>query len=126
MPQPKVLIVDDDDDDRQSIARYLKLEGFSCRTAATGTAGLDALLTDPPAAAILDFGLEPTSIDICRQVRARPGTRNLNLLLFVLDKKGEAEAFAAGASGVIYKPFHLATIAARLRELVPGAADRQA
>ena len=117
MAHPKVLIADDDPDNLASISRYLNLEGFACGKVSSGFEAMGRLTDHPPACCLLDFGMDLDSLMICRRVRANPETKDLPMVLFVLTEADEGAALAAGASAVIYKPFHLATIAAVFRQL---------
>ncbi len=119
--RPLILIADDDSETLDSLTGYLDLEGFACVRALTGAEAMHTLSTQPIQAALLDQGLTPPdALEICRLLRAAPGGRDLPVLVFAFDDDEEAAAFAAGASAVIPKPYHLAAIGAQLREMVPG------
>jgi DNA-binding response OmpR family regulator len=67
-----VLIVDDDDGTRQTIARYLRLEGFTINLAATGREALDDVGRVEPAVVLLDCHLPDISgIDCLAELRRR-------------------------------------------------------
>ncbi len=119
-----VLVVEDDALQRQLLARFLEQQGY-CVWSAVGVAeafvrgqqGLpDAMLVD----AMLPDG---SGLEVCRQMRLRPGGARLPILLMtaydiepVIDG-----AFAAGATDFIAKPINLKLLDHRLRYLIRAA-----
>ena len=104
------------------LVRYLDLEGFECATAGNCDLALADIARRRPDAVILDCGMPGiASDDACRRLRADAATRELPVLLFAPTEAEEAAAIDAGATAVLPKPFHLATVAATLRQLFPDA-----
>ncbi len=118
MSRPTVLIADTNSRTSASVAKYLDLEGFACVRASNGAEVVASLTAGPPAALLIDYAIaEPAALEIIRGLRA---SSNLPVVVLVEEADQQAAALLAGASVVITRPFHLATVAARLRELVPG------
>jgi DNA-binding response OmpR family regulator len=69
----EVLIVEDNRDAAESLAEYLRLNGFSVRVEYTGPAALAAALAEPPDAVLCDINLPGLNgFDVARRIRAAP------------------------------------------------------
>lgn len=76
----QVLIADDNRDAADSMAMLLQMEGFEVSVAYNGQDALRMILTERPAAAILDIGMaDLTGYEVARRVR-ESGDRDLFLL----------------------------------------------
>jgi len=125
-----VLVVDDEPAVRQALQRALTFEGYDVRTAADGHAALDALLTDPADAILLDVAMPGVDgLEVCRRLRAA-GDRTPILMLTARHATADRVAgLDAGADDYLVKPFALEELLARLRALlrrttpVPGEDD---
>jgi len=74
--------------------------------AINGREGLELILTEKPAVAVVDYILPLlTGIEICREIRSRPEHADTRLLLFTADERDEVQkqAMEAGADLVIRK-----------------------
>jgi voltage-gated potassium channel len=105
--QPKKLvIVDDNPVILRLYSRLFQKAGFSPVTAVNGREGLDVIIKEKPAAAVIDFMLPFISgIEVCRQVRAQEGLQGIKLILFTGDNQPEtrSRALDAGADAVVVK-----------------------
>ena len=123
-------MVDDEPAVRQALQRALTFEGYDVRTAADGHAALDALLTDPADAILLDVAMPGVDgLEVCRRLRAA-GDRTPILMLTARHATADRVAgLDAGADDYLVKPFALEELLARLRALlrrttpVPGEDD---
>ena len=67
----EVLIVEDNRDAADSLAEFLRLNGFAVRVAYTGPTGLSAALSKPPDAVLCDINLPGLDgYGVARQIRA--------------------------------------------------------
>jgi two-component system, chemotaxis family, chemotaxis protein CheY len=88
-----VLIVDDDEITRQTIARYLSLEGHTAFVAPTGREGLDEAERLEPDVVLLDYHLpDMDGLEWLRQLRRRPSTRPPAVVIFTADWEVEHAA----------------------------------
>src|SRR5258708_26802861 len=121
-----ILVVDDEPAVRQALQRALSFEGYAVRTADDGRAALDALLSHPADAVLLDVtmpGLD--GLEVCRRLRAA-GDRTPILMLPA--RHGTADRVAgldAGADDYLVKPFALEELLPRILALLRRVATDQ-
>ena len=121
-----VLIADDDADLRELVSIAVLKAGFTV-TAAVGT-GTDAwamLQGSEIDLAVLDISMPGmTGLEVTRLARTEPGLEQLVVLIITADGSVSigAEAEAAGANGLLTKPFRVRELVRLLREHAP--ADR--
>lgn len=115
---PTVLVVEDDHALRDVIARALREEGLTVKTAADGRSALSSADAST-SVVVLDIGLpDADGRDVCLALRAR-GVHAPVIFLTAKDAVHERLAgFAAGADDYLTKPFAVAELVARLRVLV--------
>ncbi len=79
----EILLVDDDQDLRDSLQIILENHGYTVRTAGNGKEALEALKVQRPDLMILDIMMatETEGFDIAYEVKNRPGTRELPIIL---------------------------------------------
>jgi two-component system cell cycle response regulator len=78
----RLLLVDPVEATRTTLARRLESLGYAVETARDGVEGAASALRSPPAAVIADLWLPGVSgIQLCRLLRAEPGTQNVPILL---------------------------------------------
>jgi len=88
-----VLIVDDDEITRQTIARYLALEGHTAFVASTGREGLDEAERLEPDVILLDYHLpDMDGLEWLQQLRRRPSARPPAVVVFTADWEVEHAA----------------------------------
>ncbi len=127
---PRLLLVDDDSRLSSMVGDYLGQAGFEVETARSIAAGRDRLAGNTYDALVLDLMLpDGDGLDLCREVRGNPRTRQLPLLM--LTARGEPMdrivGLELGADDYIAKPFSprelLARVKALLRRASPQAGD---
>lgn len=118
----RILVVDDDDDIRSGIVLALQFDGALLTEAADGNAAVEALLHDPPEAIVLDLMLPGRSgflvLDEAKALQPPP------IVIMVTANEGrrhESYARTQGVDDYFVKPVPLATLSARLADLL---ADR--
>ncbi|MVU81166.1 response regulator [Nocardia sp. ET3-3] len=119
MSNDVVLVVDDDARVLASVARGLRLSGFTVATATDGASALQSMATCPPAAVVLDLNMP--GLDGVQVVTALRSLGN-EVPICVLSARSEVgdriSALTAGADDYLTKPFHLGELVARLQALL--------
>jgi CheY-like chemotaxis protein len=117
-----VLVIDDDPDILAVAEMSLRrVGGLEVLTAREGAAGLETAASRRPDAILLDAtmpGLD--GLAVIARLRGSPETAGIPVVFLTARIEPEAVAAlrAAGAAGVIEKPFDLFALPARLRELL--------
>lgn len=124
----RILVVEDDDALCTLLDYNLDAAGFEPVVVRDGDEALLRLREEPFDLAILDWMLPGTSgIEICRQIRAMPGTRGLPVIM--LTARGEEDdrvrGLDMGADDYVTKPFSVSELLARIRAILRrgGAGD---
>jgi DNA-binding response OmpR family regulator len=114
----RVLLADDSRSMRLVIAHALAAGGFDVRMVDDGHLLRDALLhPDAPRLVITDWQMPgPSGVEICREVRGRPGGDRFFFLVVTAntDQHHLLEALDAGANDFIRKPFSPPELLARV------------
>lgn len=123
---PKLLIIDDDAHLRESLAEVLELDGFECHQAGDAKHGIDAAQKVDPDAVIMDIQLPDSSgFQICQELRKRSKTTILIMMTGrFLSSEEKKQGFELGADEYITKPFDLAELSARIKQLLSRNAPR--
>ncbi len=114
----KILAVEDDPVAGAVLARTLQKLGHEVMTVADGASALDTLERDPVRVVVSDWmmpGLD--GLELCRRVRARPGTEYVYFILLTGKQPSEAnqrEAIEAGVDDFLSKPLATQDIWMRL------------
>ena len=128
--RPHILLIEDETALVELLRYNLEKEGFRITAAVDGEEGLAALAESRPDLLILDWMLPHVSgIEICRQIRRKPETRDLPVIM--LTARGEeadrVRGLEVGADDYVTKPFSPSELIARVRAVLrrtrPGAAD---
>ena len=128
--KPHILVIEDETALVELLRYNLEKEGFRITAAVDGEEGLAALAESRPDLLILDWMLPHVSgIEICRQIRRKPETRDLPVIM--LTARGEeadrVRGLEVGADDYVTKPFSPSELIARVRAVLrrtrPGAAD---
>ena len=114
----KVLVVENNPELLKLLSHLLEKEGFSVITAEAGNDAINLHMQRKPAIICLDIMLDDISgFDVCRQIRkSDPDVQ----IILITSKSRQVDINAgmqAGANDYIVKPFDLADITARLREV---------
>jgi len=102
----KILIIDDNPIILRLYTRLFKKSGFYPVTATDGREGLNLIIREKPAAAVIDYMLPVISgIEVCSEVRKREDCNGIKLILFTSDNRSETRkrAIDEGADKVVIK-----------------------
>ena len=116
----KLLIIDDDAHLRESLAEVLELDGFECHQAGAAKEGISAAQKIEPEVVIMDIQLPDSSgFQICQELRKRSKTMILIMMTGrFLSSEEKKQGFELGADEYITKPFDLAELSARIKQLL--------
>jgi two-component system copper resistance phosphate regulon response regulator CusR len=114
-----VLVVEDDPDLLAVLPRILTGAGYTVRTASDGEDGLNKVLDDAPALAILDVGLPKLSgYELARELRSRGYQFPVLMLTARVTVDDKVSGLDAGADDYLAKPFEYAELLARVKALL--------
>jgi DNA-binding response OmpR family regulator len=114
-----VLVVEDDPDLLAVLPRILSTAGYVVRTASDGEDGLNKVLDDAPAIAILDVGLPKLSgYELARELRSRGYQFPVLMLTARVTVDDKVSGLDAGADDYLAKPFEYAELLARVKALL--------
>jgi two-component system response regulator ChvI len=120
-----IALVDDDRNILTSVSLALQAEGFATRVYADGTAGLKALLENPPALAVVDIKMpRMDGMEMLRRLREKSDLP----VIFLTSKDteiDEALGLAMGADDYIGKPFSQRLLIERIRAVLRRTASRR-
>jgi DNA-binding response OmpR family regulator len=114
----KLLIVDDDPMTCHLLKVRLEMEGYACVTLSHPERILEAVRTEFPSLAVVDFHLGACDgLDLLRAVRSHQECHSLHIVVMSgLDHRRDSEL--AGANGFLQKPFDLEDLVALIREVL--------
>lgn len=115
----KILVVDDSALMRRLLQQVLQAAGYDVVCAADGQEGLDKVAAEKPDLVIMDRNMPKVDgMEALRVLRANPATRSLPVLMASarLEPADAAEIQAAGANGLIPKPFQSQQLLAIIRQ----------
>jgi DNA-binding response OmpR family regulator len=121
----RILLVEDEANILEAIGFILSRDGWDVRGHGKGETALAEIERVEPDLLVLDIMLPGRSgLDVLRDLRARPATRDLPILL--LTAKGQAkdreQAMALGANAFLTKPFSNDELIETVRQLANGNA----
>ncbi len=121
MTRPVILVIEDEGAIVTLLRYNLEREGFEVAVARDGEEGLAALAERRPELVVIDWMLPYVSgLELCRQIRRRPETRNLPIIM--LTARGEeadrVRGLDAGADDYVAKPFSPTEFVARVRAVL--------
>jgi two-component system phosphate regulon response regulator PhoB len=124
MLKPLILIVEDEAPLVTMLRYNLEKQGFRVEEAADGQEAITKIAEARPDLVLLDWMLPAMSgIEVCRQIRRRPGTRDLPIIM-VTARTEEADSVRGlntGADDYVTKPFSIDLLLARIRALLRRA-----
>jgi two-component system phosphate regulon response regulator PhoB len=103
-----ILLVEDDPDIRHLVGYKLARAGLDVIEAADGVSALDAARRHPPDLVILDVRMPRMSgLEVCRALRAGPLNPEVPIIMLTARARPQdlEQAFAAGATDYVVKPF---------------------
>jgi len=105
----RILVVEDQDSIRRMIEALVQARGYEVTAVASGTKAIDVALTNPPHLVLLDLNLpgQYDGFEVCRRLRADPGTTNVPVVIISAldDQESRNRATEAGATSYYTKPF---------------------
>lgn len=118
---PYVLIVEDEPGIVEMLRYNLEAAGLEASVAMDGDEALISIAERTPDLVLLDWMLPGTSgIEVCRQLRRKPDTRNLPVIM--LTARGEeadrVRGLESGADDYVTKPFSPSELVARVRAVL--------
>ena len=120
------LLLADDDEAVAMVARLgLRRAGFTVTIVDEGTAALAAARATAFDALVLDWNMpDLDGIEVCRQLMADPAWTKVPIVFLTAAAHDGAakEAMAAGACGVIFKPFDPTSVGEQVKALVTSDA----
>ncbi len=116
----KVLVVEDDAELREAMLDLLGQWGYALASAADGWTALELTAREAMDLVLLDVSLPGCDgLEVCRQLRQRPGDQPLILMLTARDGSGDKVlGFELGADDYVVKPFDPPVLRARLQALL--------
>ena len=121
LAKPTILVVEDEAP-LMTLLRYnLEKQGFKVEEAADGQEALLRVSEQRPDLVLLDSKLPALSgIEVCRQLRRRPNTRDLPIIMVTArtEDQDAVRALDTGADDYIAKPFVMDSLLARIRALL--------
>ncbi len=124
--RPTVLVVEDEAALLTLLRYNLEKQGFRVEEAADGQEALLRVAEARPDLVLLDWMLPSLSgIEVCRQLRRRPATRDLPIIMVTArtEDQDAVRALDLGADDYITKPFIMEALMARIRALLRRAAS---
>jgi two-component system, OmpR family, phosphate regulon response regulator PhoB len=119
--KPTILVVEDEAPLLTLLRYNLEKQGFRVDEAADGEEALLRVAEGRPDLVLLDWMLPALSgIEVCRQLRRRPGTRDLPIIMVTArtEDQDAVRALDTGADDYISKPFAMESLLARIRALL--------
>ena len=118
---PRVLVADDDPDIRDLVCLAVRRAGGTVvASVGDGRAALAAVRDQPPTRAVLDVSMPGASgLEVCTALRADGATAGVRVLLLSAGASPDdvARGLAAGADAYLAKPFGVAELVRRVRDL---------
>ena len=124
LSKPCVLVVEDEAALATMLRYNLEKQGFRVEEAVDGQEALFRIAEGAPDIVLLDWMLPVMSgIEVCRQIRRRPATRDLPVIMVkARTEDGDAvRGLNTGADDYITKPFSMDALLARMRALLRRA-----
>ena len=122
--KPYVLVVEDEAALATMLRYNLEKQGFRVEEAVDGQEALTRISEGVPDIVLLDWMLPVMSgIEVCRQIRRRPATRDLPVIMVTArtEDQDAVRGLNTGADDYITKPFNMDALLARMRALLRRA-----
>ena len=125
--RPTILVVEDEAPLLTLLRYNLEKQGFQVEEATDGQEALLRVAEARPDLILLDWMLPAMSgIEVCRQIRRRPATRDLPIIMVTArtEDQDAVRALDLGADDYITKPFSPREVVARVRAVLRRARGR--
>jgi len=119
--KPLVLVVEDEAALATMLRYNLEKKGFRVTEAGDGPEALTCIAETPPDLVLLDWMLpELSGLEVCRQIRRRPATRDLPVIMLTarVEEEDAVRGLDSGADDYVTKPFGMDALFARMRALL--------
>jgi putative two-component system response regulator len=119
--KPKILIVDDDPDMRESLRKFLTLEGYQTTMAANGLDGLQQAVRERPDFILLDVSMPGIDgYETCNRLKQDTRTAHIpvTFLTYQSDLVERQRGIEVGAADYLSKPVDFDQLSAHLRSHV--------
>jgi len=130
--KPTILIVEDEPPVVDLLRYNLMRQNFAVDVARDGEEAIVKIEERTPDVVILDWMLPHLSgLDVCRQIRSRPDTRNLPIIMLTArgEESDKMRGLDQGADDYVTKPFSVGELLARVRAVLrrtrPALGDGQ-
>lgn len=112
-----ILVVDDNTLNLKLLLGILTKAGYRVRPASSGELALRSVRAKPPELILLDIkmpGLD--GIEVCRRLKADPGTRGIPVIFLsaLMDSESKVEALESGGIDYVTKPIEHSEVLARI------------
>lgn len=124
--RPMILVVEDEAAIATMLRYNLEKQGFRVEEATDGQEAMVRIAETTPDLVLLDWMLPVMSgIEVCRQIRRRPETRELPVIMLTArtEDQDAVRALNTGADDYITKPFGIEALMARIRALLRRSAN---
>ncbi len=124
----KVLIVEDEETLVTLLTYNLEAEGYAVVAVPTGADAMMIVSEERPDIVILDWMLPGLAgIEVCRQIRARPETRALPIIMLTArsEEADRIRGLQTGADDYVVKPFSVSELVARVNALLRRSAPER-
>ena len=119
-----ILIAEDDRRVRDSLNRYLRLEGYEVVAVPDGAAALKAHDAHQPDLLVLDVSMpNADGLSVCRMLRQKGCDTQILMLTARHEVDDRVAGLDAGADDYLVKPFAIEELLARVRARLRAAAD---
>ena len=120
----RVLVVDDEEAIRSTMKQAIDYAGHDCLLARSGQEGLDVVERESLDVVFLDIKMPGMDgLALLERLRERPATATVPVVFMTArGRQADLDRYhAAGAAGVIVKPFDPLTLADRIRGLMAAS-----
>ncbi|MBW3542381.1 MAG: winged helix-turn-helix domain-containing protein [Planctomycetes bacterium] len=121
MKQQTILVIEDERSLVEALTYNLANEGFRVLSSTDGMDGLRKAQRELPDLVLLDLMLPVVEgLQVCRQLRSDPRTRNIRVLMLTAksEEVDEIVGFSMGADDYVTKPFKMKPLIHRIKALL--------